>query len=154
MRLLTLVLSSIISSTGFASSINPDKPDNGLISLKSSHSVTETANRFEKLVLAKKFTIFSRINHTENAKNIGEVIEPTELIIFGKPKIGSQLMQCNQMVAIDLPLKILFTKDNKGQTWITYNDPSYLNKRYNLKGCQQLLDKMSDALQKLTKKVS
>jgi uncharacterized protein (DUF302 family) len=34
-------------------------------------------------------------------------LRPTELLIFRNPKAGTPLMQADQMMAIDLPLKAL-----------------------------------------------
>jgi uncharacterized protein (DUF302 family) len=39
-------------------------------------------------------------------------------------------MQCVQTIGIDLPLKILIWQDEVGNTWLSYNDPSWLAKRH------------------------
>ncbi len=61
------------------------------------------------------------------------VLRPTELIIFGNPKVGTPLMNCRQSVAIDLPQKALIWEDETGQVWFSYNDPMYLAKRHGFK---------------------
>ena len=35
-------------------------------------------------------------------------------------------------IAIDLPLKILIWEDNQGNVWVSYNNPAYLQGRYDL----------------------
>lgn len=123
----------------------------GLLTLKSVHSVKETADRFEKLAKNKGLTVFSRIDHQKNAQNAGLALAPTEVIIFGNPKAGTPLMQCAPSVAIDLPQKVLIYKDAEQRVWLSYNDPSYLKARHDIKGCDQVLDKIAALLSQLSK---
>ena len=120
--------------------------DNGMISIKSSHDVKVTADRLEKNLTAKGMTVFIRINHAEGAQKVGKKLRPTELIIFGNPKVGTPLMQCGQSVAIDLPQKALIWKDEAGQVWLSYNDPNYLAKRHGIKDCADVIKKIETAL--------
>jgi uncharacterized protein (DUF302 family) len=78
-------------------------------------------------------------------------LRPTELVIFGNPKVGAPLMQCSQTVAIDLPQKALIWQDESGQVWLTYNDPQYLAKRHEIGGCKAVLDKVRNALKNFAK---
>lgn len=125
--------------------------DNGLIHIKSFHSVQSTADRLEHALLAKGMTVFARINHAEGAKKVGKTLRPTELIIFGNPKVGTPLMQCAQTSAIDLPQKALIWEDASAQVWFTYNDPEYLLKRHAIKGCDKVIHKIAHALANFSK---
>lgn len=122
----------------------------GVINIASSHSVNQTANKLEKILLSKGMTIFKRVKHSEGAKSVGIHINPTELIIFGNPKAGSPLMKCAPTVAIDLPQKALIWQDSMNKVWISYNDPAYLKQRHNIQGCDKVLTKVSGILSKLT----
>ena len=125
--------------------------DNGLVTIKSSYNVSDTADRFEKVLRTKGMIIFSRINHSEGAAKVGKQLRPTELIVFGNPKVGTPLMQCAQTVAIDLPQKALFWEDENGQTWLSYNDPQYLVSRHNVIGCEEVVKKITHALSNFAK---
>lgn len=120
--------------------------DEGLISIKSTYDVKTTANRLEKSLKDKGVTVFKRIDHEKGAQKIGVKLRPTELIIFGNPKLGTPLMQCNQKTAIDLPQKALIFEDENGQVWFSYNDPKYLAARHALKGCNKVIAKMQKVL--------
>jgi uncharacterized protein (DUF302 family) len=120
--------------------------DNGLVSIKSPHNVKKTADRLENALKAKGMTVFIRINHAEGAQKVGKKLRPTELVIFGNPKVGTPLMQCGQSVAIDLPQKGLIWEDETGQVWLTYNDPKYLARRHGLAGCDEVIKKIEKAL--------
>jgi uncharacterized protein (DUF302 family) len=57
---------------------------------------------------------------------------PTELLIFGNPKLGTPTMIASPTLALDLPLKALAWQDATGATWLSYNDPDYLKHRHNV----------------------
>ncbi|MFC1868315.1 DUF302 domain-containing protein [Thermodesulfobacteriota bacterium] len=118
----------------------------GMIDVESSFGVKETGDRLESVLKEKGMTIFNRIKHSEAAKNVGVELRETELIIFGNPKVGSPLMNCQQSVAIDLPQKALIWKDREDKTWISYNNPRYLEKRHNISECEEVISKIEKAL--------
>jgi uncharacterized protein (DUF302 family) len=77
----------------------------GLTTMRSNHGPKETMDRLEATVKAKDLTVFARINHAAGAADVGLSMRPTELLIFGNAKGGTPLMQIDQTVGIDLPLK-------------------------------------------------
>jgi uncharacterized protein (DUF302 family) len=95
----------------------------GLIVVPSSYGPKETMDRLVTEVTAKGLTIFARIDHAAGAAQAGLPLRPTELLIFDNAKAGTPLMQSNQEVGIDLPLKMLVWEDAAGKTWLSYNDP-------------------------------
>lgn len=120
--------------------------NNGLISVKSAHDVNTTADRLEAVLEKKGMKIFNRIDHAAGAASVGNSLRPTQLIIFGNPKIGSVLMGCAQTIAIDLPQKALIWQDGGGQVWLSYNNPALLANRHRMAGCDQVLKKVTGAL--------
>ena len=123
----------------------------GLVSVKSAHDVKTTADRLEKILKNKGMTVFKRIDHAAGAAHVGQNLRPTELIIFGNPKIGSKLMQCSQTIAIDLPQKALIWQDVDGVVWLSYNEPRYLSNRHIKEGCKPVIVKIMGALGKFAK---
>jgi len=123
----------------------------GVIDVKSSFGVTETADRLESILKQKGMTIFNRVHHSKAAKKVGIELRDTELIIFGNPRVGSPLMKCQQKVAMDLPQKALIWKDHDGKIWISYNDPRYLKKRHDLSNCEEVITKIEEALAGIVK---
>tara|TARA_B100000745_G_scaffold113071_1_gene72782 strand:+ start:1694 stop:2143 length:450 start_codon:yes stop_codon:yes gene_type:complete len=133
----------VLSPLAFAS--------DGLISVESHYSVKETADRFESLIKKKGLTLFTRIDHQKNAAGVDLPLNASEVIIFGNPKIGTPLMQCSELIAIDLPQKVLIREDNDKKVWLSYNDPEYLKERHQVKGCEPILEKIAGALKGLSK---
>jgi uncharacterized protein (DUF302 family) len=123
----------------------------GLITISSSHSATETVNRFEAALKEKGIHLFAKIDHGEGAKTVGLSLRPTIVLLFGNPQAGTPLMQSNQTIGIDLPLKALVWEDEKGKVWLTYNDPEYLAERHNITDQADAVKAMSSGLQALAK---
>mgnify|MGYP001627836189 CR=1 FL=1 len=118
----------------------------GLVAVKSNHDVRATADKLESVLEDKGMTVMARVNHQQGAEKAGLELRPTEVVIFGNPKVGTPLMQCTQSVAIDLPQKALIWEDANGDVWLGYNDPQYLKSRHNIEGCDEVLGKVSTAL--------
>jgi len=103
-----------------------------LIATKSTHTVMETLDRVEAAAKAAGFSIVARVDHSGAAEAVGLKLRPTALLIFGKPQGGTPLMQCDQRVGIDLPLKALAWQEESGQVWLGMADPAVLKVRYGL----------------------
>jgi uncharacterized protein (DUF302 family) len=106
--------------------------DDGLITLASNYPVKETLDRLEVNLREKNITIFARIDHAAGAAAVSALLRATELLIFGNPKSGTPLMQDNQKIGLDLPLKVLGWLDRDGKVWLTYTDPHWLARRHRL----------------------
>lgn len=126
----------------------------GMTDVKSDSSVASTTERLQNILEEQGMTIFNRISHSEGAKKAGLELRETELLIFGNPKAGTPLMQCQQSVAIDLPQKALIWQDEAEQVWISYNEPQYLAKRHKVTGCSEALAKVEQALAKVVKQAA
>jgi uncharacterized protein (DUF302 family) len=106
--------------------------NNGLISVQSRVSGTETLDRLLAALATRKLTVFARIDHAAGAASVGLPLRPTEVVIFGNPKGGTAPMQDRQSAGIDLPLKALIFEDADGKAWLTYNDPAWIAERHGL----------------------
>ena len=123
----------------------------GLISVPSPHSVSATLDKLEMALKSKGMTVFTRINHAGNADAAGLSLRPTEVLIFGNPKIGTPLMNCSQSIAIDLPQKMLAWQDEAGDVYLGYNAPEYLKSRHASSGCDAVFEKVAGALANFAK---
>ncbi|MCK4742751.1 MAG: DUF302 domain-containing protein [Sulfuriflexus sp.] len=126
----------------------------GLKTIESNHNVATTADRLDNILKEKGMNVFARVNHAADAEKIGEMLRPTELIIFGNPQTGTPLMQSEQTVAIDLPQKMLVWQDADGMVSISYNAPDYLAQRHHINGCDELINKINTALDNIARQAA
>ena len=104
----------------------------GLVSVTSRFAVAETMQRLLAALKKRDMTVFARIDHAANAAMVGMELRPTEVVLFGNPKGGTVLMQDQQRVGIDLPLKALAWEDADGKVWLTYNAADWIAARAGL----------------------
>ena len=126
----------------------------GLTSVQSPSGPKETMDRLEAEVKAKGMAVFARIDHAAGAAAVGLPLRPTEVLIFGAARAGTPLMQADQTVGIDLPLKALVYQDASGKVWLAVNDPRWIARRHGLgAGATPTVDAMAAALDGLVNKV-
>lgn len=116
----------------------------------SKHTVKETVDRLTSVLKEKGITPAARIDHAAAAKAAGQPLRPTEVLLFGNPKLGTPLMQTNRHTAIDLPMRVLVWEDDAGNVWIGYAPPSDLKARYKLDGRDEILKTLAGALEAFT----
>jgi uncharacterized protein (DUF302 family) len=127
----------------------------GLVSISSSFGPKETVDRLEAEVKARGMTVFARVDHAAGAAEVGMALRPTVLLIFGSAKAGTPLMQADQAIGIDLPLKALVTEDASGKVWLSYNDPHWLARRHGLGStATPAIDAMTAALKAIATKAA
>jgi uncharacterized protein (DUF302 family) len=122
----------------------------GLIVKDSDFGVTKTIDRLGIALERKGIKVFKRINHARGAKSVGMDLAPSEVILFGTPKIGTPLMQSNPMIGLDLPLKALAWTAADGSVKLGYTDPAWLAARYGITDKAKVFKMMTGALNKFT----
>ncbi|MBF0193986.1 MAG: DUF302 domain-containing protein [Magnetococcales bacterium] len=128
----------------------PALADSTTVVKQSQFGVTQTLDRLEGALKKKGVTIFARINHAKGAKNANLVLPPTQLLIFGNPKLGTPLMQENGAIGLDLPMKVVAWQDSNSQVWLAYTKPSSMAKRHSITINKAIITKMSKVLNTLT----
>lgn len=141
--LIAMLIAVALSSTVVAADELATRP--------SKHSVKETLDRLTAALKEKGITPAARIDHAGAAKAAGLALKPTEVLLFGNPKLGTPLMQANRHIAIDLPMRVLAWEDDAGKVWIAYTRPETLKSRYKIQGQEQAWKAMSGALENFTR---
>lgn len=122
----------------------------GLVVKPSNYSVQETIDRLETALQDKGLTIFARIDHQAGAAGADLDLPPTQVLIFGNPKLGTPLMTSAPTTAIDLPQKALAYEDADGKVYLAYNDIGYLEARHGITERDEVVKKIRGALGKFT----
>ncbi len=123
----------------------------GLIVKRSAYGVDETVDRLEAALDEKGISIMARIDHASNAARAGETLAPTQLLLFGNPKLGTPLMQSARTAGIDLPMKALvYERDDA--VFLAYNDPAYIAARHGIADRADVTGRMAQALDGLTER--
>ena len=120
-----------------------------IITKPSAYSVDETIERIKTIVEKKGLDIFAVIDHQGNARQVNMKLQPSKMIIFGNPKMGTDFMQQDMRAGLDLPLRVLVYKDNNGSVQIVYRDGTWLKDHHSI-DAPKLVGKLNGALDKIT----
>ena len=125
--------------------------DADLVTLSSAHGATETVERLKSLLSQKKIQVFADIDHAEGARKVGLPLRPTHLLIFGNPQAGTPLMQSQQTIGLDLPLRVLVWEDAAGKVRLTYHRPEFLAQRHQILDHGEAIEALASGLAALAR---
>jgi uncharacterized protein (DUF302 family) len=121
-----------------------------LIVKSSANSVAVTIERLQAVVASKGLKVFGLVDHAGGARAAGLKMAPSQVLMFGSPKLGTPLMQTNPRIGAALPIKVLVWQDKAGKTQIGYKDPAALKRIYDIKGRDKIFATMKRALAAFT----
>jgi uncharacterized protein (DUF302 family) len=130
--------------------LSPAARADALLTLESKYSVKDTLDRLTKGLDAVGIKVAARIDHAAGATAVGSTLPPSEVLIFGNPKLGTPLMQSNPMIGADLPLKVLAWQNAAGKVMVGYTSAADLKKRFGITDKDAQFDAMAKALDGLT----
>jgi uncharacterized protein (DUF302 family) len=117
-----------------------------MIRVESAHDVLTTVARMENEIQDRGLRLFLKLPHHEGAAEAGEELRPTVLLLFGNPRLGSALMQTEQTMGIDLPIRALVWLDHAGEVWIGYEQPADMAARHGVPADHPVIVRMTGAL--------
>jgi uncharacterized protein (DUF302 family) len=135
--------------------MNPhDAADAELVTLPGAHGATATVERLKSLLEQKKIQVFADIDHVAGAKQVGQSLSPTRVIVFGNPLAGTPLMQSRQTIGLDLPLRVLVWEDEAGKVWLTYHRPEAVAQCHHILNLDEAVKKVSSGLANLAREAT
>ncbi len=126
--------------------------NNRYVTRSSKSSVNETVERIRSFLESKNIAVFAHIDHGAAAKDVGMQLADEQVLIFGDPRVGTNLMQEDPSIGIELPLKILIWND--GGTKITYREPKTYLEEFAIIQNRPIIEKMSTLMAILVDAVS
>ena len=120
--------------------------DDGVVVKRSANSVAVTLDKLAAIVAEKGFGIVARVDHAAAAAKVGEQLRPTQVLIFGNPKVGTALMKSNQRIGLDLPIRVVAWEDESGAVWVAYHTPQSLVAGHGIADRAKVVERMTGAL--------
>lgn len=116
------------------SSASADGPRNGdgVIQVRSAYSMDETIVRIKADIAAKGITFFSAVDQAKLAAEAGIKLNPSTLLTFGNPALGTQFITANPQAGLDWPVRLLVRQDDQGQVWAVYTDFTWIAHRHGI----------------------
>jgi uncharacterized protein (DUF302 family) len=108
------------------------KTNDGVVRVKSVYGFAETIERLKKDIAAKGIKFFSQIDQATLAAEAGIKLNPSTLLVFGNPPLGTQFMTSNPNAGLDWPVRLLVIEDNAGAVWTVYTDFAWIAARHGI----------------------
>jgi uncharacterized protein (DUF302 family) len=123
-----------------------------MITKSSPHTVSETIDRLAAAVEGAGAKVFARVDHAAGAASVDMELRPTQMLMFGNPKLGTPAMAASQTIGLDLPLRVLAYEAEDGSVVVTYYDPASIAKTHSADPDLEVFKMMTGALDALTNK--
>ena len=122
----------------------------GMVTRTSAHSVADTIDRLAAAVEKAGAKVFARVDHAKGAASVDAELRPTQMLMFGNPKLGTPAIQSAQSMGLDLPLRVVAWQEEDGTVMVGYHDPADVAAMHGLPADHPTIAKMQGALGKLT----
>ena len=130
----------------FGDLLSTNYDDNRLFLCESQFPAAKSVQRLEDELRRRGIPVFARFDHAENARQAGLELRPTTVLVFGSPKVGTALLQLDQSISLELPLRVSVWEDEAGSTWLAFKrtaeiaEEHGLGENATLAGMQKLLE--------------
>ena len=108
------------------------KTNDGVVRVKSAYDFQETIERLKKDIATKGIKFFDEIDQSKLAADAGIKLNPSTLLVFGNPPLGTQFMTSNPNAGLDWPVRLLVTQDSAGAVWTVYTDFAWIAARHGI----------------------
>ena len=127
-----LRLSSIAAAAVALAPEALSKSNDGVVRVKSAYAFQDTVERLKKDIAAKGIRFFNEIDQSKLAADAGIKLDPSTLLVFGNPPLGTQFMTANPNAGLDWPVRLLVIQDSAGAVWTVYTDFAWIAARHGI----------------------
>jgi uncharacterized protein (DUF302 family) len=130
-----LAFATVFAAAAILSFAAPSRADevDGVVRLPSAFGMDETIARIKQDIAAKGIMFFDEIRQSELAAKAGIKLNPSTLLVFGNPPLGTLFLTSNPDSGLDWPVRLLVRQDDSGAVWIAYTDFVWIARRHNIK---------------------
>jgi len=149
-----LRLSSVAAA---ALAVTPEalsKSNDGIVRAKSAYGFQETVERLKKDIAAKGIRFFSEIDQSKLAAEAGIKLNPSTLLVFGNPPLGTQFITANPNAGLDWPVRLLVFQDESGTVHTVYTDFTWIAVRHGIVNRDEQFKMASMVIASITSSVS
>ena len=151
-RLIRLCSTFLFASALTASSLALAGND-GIVRVKSAYPIGETIERLKKDIADKGIKFFNEIDQSKLAAEAGIKLQPSALLVFGNPPLGTQFITANANAGLDWPVRLLVFENDKGEVWTAYTDFDWIARRHGIKNRKEQFKMASSVITSITSSV-
>ena len=104
----------------------------GIVRVRSAYPFAETIAKLKQDIADKGIRFFSETDQARLAADAGIKLNPSTLLVFGNPPLGTQFITSNANAGLDWPVRLLVVQDDKGDVWTVYTDFGWIARRHQI----------------------
>ncbi|BCH20870.1 chromosome condensation protein CrcB [Mesorhizobium sp. L-8-10] len=153
--MITLVKSILAATAGVALVFpaNADTVSDGVVTVRSSYSVAETVSRIEKDVVKKGIMFFGVIDQAKLGNAAGNIVQPSRLVMFGNPALGTTFITANPKAGLDWPVRVVVYQEPDGSVYAAYTDFDYIARRHGIENRAKEFKMATEVIQSITSSI-
>lgn len=105
----------------------------GVVVVTSRYSVDETVRRIKADVEKKGIMLFADIDQAKLGNAAGNKVQPSRLVLFGNPALGTTFITARQTSGLDWPVRVLVFQKKDGTVQVAYNNFDWIAKRHGIR---------------------
>jgi uncharacterized protein (DUF302 family) len=145
-----IAVAFVVSSTVMAHASEKD----GIVRIKSAYPMNDTITRLKQDITDKGIRFFSEIDQSQLAADAGIKLQPSTLLVFGNPPLGTQFITSNPNAGLDWPVRLLVTQEDDGSVWTVYTDFGWIAKRHGIRDREAQFKMASQVIGAITSSVA
>ena len=106
--------------------------DDGIIKVKSAYPMAETVAKLKADIAGKGIKFFDEIDQAQLAGAAGIKLQPSTLLVFGNPPLGTQFITAKPDAGLDWPVRLLVFENEHGEVWLAYTDFAWIARRHGI----------------------
>jgi uncharacterized protein (DUF302 family) len=122
---------SLVARPG-AGRAEPQSAEYGIVRTASAYPFGETIDRVKADIAAKGIVFFQAVDQAKLAADAGIKLEPSTLLVFGNPPLGTLFITAKPQAGLDWPVRLLVQQDEQGKVWLTYTDFGWIARRHGI----------------------
>ena len=127
--------------------------EDGVVRVRSAYPFAETIARLKRDIADKSIRFFSETDQSQLAAEAGIKLNPSTLLVFGNPPLGTQFMTSNANAGLDWPVRLLVVQDAKGEVFAVYTDFGWIARRHQIKDREAQFAMAADVIASITSSV-
>jgi uncharacterized protein (DUF302 family) len=153
-RMIRVCSAILIACALTASSSAMTRADNdGVVRVRSAYPIGETIERLKRDIGEKGIQFFAEIDQSKLAAEAGIKLQPSVLLIFGNPPLGTQFITANANAGLDWPVRLLVFENDKGEVWTAYTDFNWIARRHRIESRNDQFKMASTVIAAITSSV-
>ena len=128
--------------------------DDGVVRVRGAYPMGETIERLKRDIAGKGIRFFAEIDQSKLAAEAGIKLQPSVLLIFGNPPLGTQFITANANAGLDWPVRLLVFENDKGEVWTAYTDFNWIARRHRIENRSDQFKMASTVIASITSSVT